>query len=564
MADRMVELTGSVALIEALKAEDVKHIFGIPGGAAIPIYDALYDEHEIHHILTRHEQGAAHAADGYARALGKPGVCMTTSGPGATNLTTGILNAYMDSSPIVAISGQVPTTTLGSDAFQEADMLSVMLPITKHNFIVHRVQELPAVVRLAFKTAITGRPGPVHIDLPKNVQINKADLKIPSDIRYKKNVKLEPGSEDIRKAVELLVDAEQPVIYAGGGVVWSEASAELVELAELLGAPVTTSLLGKGTIPEDHPLALGMLGMHGRMTANLAVTECDVLLGVGVRFSDRATGDVRHFAPKAVIIHIDIDPVEIGKSVRADLPIVGDAKRSMRAIIKGLQVQVKRGRTSRWLQRIKKLQRELAPRMDHDEIPVKPQRAIKEIMGVLGGDAILVTEVGQCQMWAAHFYQAKKPRHFISSGGLGTMGFGFPAAMGAKVARPDCDVVNIAGDGSFLMNSQELATVVENKINIVSCIFNNSYLGMVKQWQDLFFQKRRSATYLGKSPDFVKLAEAYGAWGDRVVRPTEIALKLKEALRCGKPAVLDIIIDPDEHVLPMVPAGGRLDEPILT
>jgi acetolactate synthase-1/2/3 large subunit len=560
----MVELTGSQALLESLKAEHVKHIFGIPGGAIIPTYDAFYDEHEIQHILTRHEQGAAHAADGYARALGKPGVCMTTSGPGATNLTTGILNAYMDSSPVIAISGQMPTSMLGSDAFQEADMLSIMLPVTKHNFIVHRIDELPAVVRLAFRIATTGRPGPVHIDLPKNVQVDKADLKIPADIRYDKKVKLEPDAEDVRKAVDILVNAEQPVIYAGGGVIWSGASAELVELAELLGAPVVTSLLGKGTIPEDHPLALGMLGMHGRMAANLAVTESDVLLGVGVRFSDRATGDVRHFAPRAKIIHIDIDPVEIGKNVRVDLPIVGDAKQSLVAIIRWLRSQVRRGRTSEWLRRIKKLREELAPRMDYDEIPIKPQRAIKEIMSVLDDDAIIVTEVGQCQMWAAHFCQIKKPRHFISSGGLGTMGFGFPAAMGAKVACPRCDVVNIAGDGSFLMNSQELATVVENKINVVSCIFNNGYLGMVKQWQDLFFQKRRSAVKLGKSPDFVKLAEAYGAWGDRAVRPSEIAPKLREALRCGKPAVLDIPIDPDEHALPMVPTGGRLDEPILT
>ncbi len=560
----MVELTGSKALFEALKAEGVKHIFGIPGGAIIPVYDALYDEHEIRHILTRHEQGAAHAADGYARALGKPGVCMTTSGPGATNLTTGILNAYMDSSPVVAISGQVPSATLGTDAFQEADMLSVMLPVTKHNFIVHRIEELPAIVRLAFKVATTGRQGPVHIDLPKNVQVSKADLKIPAAVKYEKVVKLDPGAEEVKKAVDMLTNAEQPVIYAGGGVIWSGASAELIALAELLGAPVTTSLLGKGAIPEDHPLALGMLGMHGRMVANLAVTECDVLLGVGVRFSDRATGDVRHFAPKAKIIHIDIDPVEIGKSVRVDLPIVGDAKNSLVAIIKGLRAQVKRGRTSEWIKRIKKLREELAPRMDYDEVPIKPQRAIKEIMGVLGDDAIVVTEVGQCQMWAAHFCQVKKPRHFISSGGLGTMGFGFPAAMGVKVARPECDVVNIAGDGSFLMNSQELATVVENKINVVSCIFNNRYLGMVKQWQDMFFQKRRSAVDLGKVPDFAKLAEAYGAWGGRATRPSEIAPKLREALRCGKPAVLDIPIDPDEHALPMVPAGGRLDEPILT
>jgi len=560
----MVEITGSKALFEALKAEGVRDIFGIPGGAIIPVYDALYDEHNIRHILTRHEQGAAHAADGYARAIGKPGVCMTTSGPGATNLTTGILNAYMDSSPVVAISGQMPTQMLGTDAFQEADMLSIMLPITKHNFIVHRIEELPIVVRLAFKTSMTGRPGPVHIDLPKNVQVSKADLKIPAAIKYDKAVKMDPGEEEIRKAVNMLVNAEQPVIYAGGGVIWSGASAELVALAELLGAPVTTSLMGKGTIPEDHPLSLGMLGMHGRIAANLAVTECDVLLGVGVRFSDRATSDVRHFAPRAKIIHIDIDPVEIGKNVRVDLPIVGDAKRSLISIIKGIRAQVQRGRTSAWLQKISKMRDELAPRMDYDEVPTKPQRAIKEIMRVLNDDSIIVTEVGQCQMWAAHFCQVKKPRHFISSGGLGTMGFGFPAAMGAKVACPQCDVVNIAGDGSFLMNSQELATVVENKINVVSCIFNNRYLGMVKQWQDIFYQKRRSAVSLGKVPDFVKLAEAYGAWGDRAARPSEIAPKLREALKSGKPAVLDIPIDPDEHVLPMVPSGGKLDEPILT
>ncbi len=531
----MVEMTGSKALFEALKAEGVKHIFGIPGGAIIPVYDALYDEHEIQHILTRHEQGAAHAADGYARALGKPGVCMTTSGPGATNLTTGILNAYMDSSPVIAVSGQMPNAMLGSDAFQEADMLSIMLPITKHNFIIRKVEELPGVVRLAFKTATTGRPGPVHIDLPKDVQVSKADLKIPATIKYEKVLKLDPSSEDVGKAVDMLANAEQPVIYAGGGVVWSEASAELFELAELLGAPVTTSLLGKGTIPEDHPLSLGMLGMHGRMTANLAVTECDVLLGVGVRFSDRATGDIRHFASRAKIIHIDIDPVEIGKIVRVDLPIVGDAKRSLAAIVKGLRARVKRGRTGEWLRKIEKLREELTPRMDYDEVPIKPQRVMKEIMGVLSGDAIVVTEVGQCQMWAAHFYQAKKPRHFISSGGLGTMGFGFPAAMGAKVARPNCDVVNIAGDGSFLMNSQELATVVENKINVVSCIFNNGYLGMVKQWQDLFYQKRRSAVKLGKSPDFVKLAEAYGAWGDRATKSVQNCVRpcAAASLRCS-------------------------------
>ncbi|MEM2907810.1 MAG: biosynthetic-type acetolactate synthase large subunit [Candidatus Hadarchaeales archaeon] len=556
----MVVMTGAKAIIEALKAEGVKHIFGLPGGAIIPVYDVLYDEQEIKHILVRHEQGAAHAADGYARVLGKPGVCMTTSGPGASNLTTGILNAYMDSSPVIAISGQVSTSLLGRDAFQEADMLSVMLPITKHNFIVRKPEEIPKVVKLAFKIATSDRPGPVHIDLPRDVQVGEADMQIPANVTYRKVPKLEPDIEEIRKAVKLLVQAERPLIFAGGGAIWSGASAEVVELAEMLGAPVVTSLLGKGIIPEDHPLSLGMLGMHGRMAANIAVTECDLLLGVGVRFDDRATGDVRYFAPKAKIIHIDIDPVEIGKNVRVDVPIVGDAKRALRAIIDGLRMQAARQRPSNWLERIEKMRKELAPRMDYDDVPIKPQRVIKEIMGVLSDDAIVVTEVGQCQMWAAHYYIVRKPRRFISSGGLGTMGFGFPASIGAKVACPSCDVIDIAGDGSFLMNSQELATAVENNINVVVCILNNRYLGMVKQWQDLFYRGRRSAVYLGETPDFVKLAEAYGAWGDRVTRPSEIAPKLREALKCGKPAVLDIIIDPEEHVLPMVPAGGRLDQ----
>jgi len=556
----MAEMTGAKALIESLKAEGAKHIFGLPGGAILPVYDVLYDDPDIKHILVRHEQGAAHAADGYARASGKAGVCLTTSGPGATNLTTGILNAYMDSSPVVAMSGQVPSKMIGADAFQEADMLSVMLPITKHNFLVRNVAEIPGVVKQAFEIATTGRQGPVHIDLPKDVQAIKADVKIPTKVKYKGPVKLDPEPERIREAVNLLTKAQRPVIYAGGGVISSNASGELVALAEMLGAPVVTSLMGKGVIPEDHPLALGMIGMHGRRAANLAVTESDVLLGVGVRFDDRATGDVQHFAPKAKIVHIDIDQVEISKNVRVDVPIVADAKRGIAAIIEGLRTHAKRGKPSEWLKRVEKLRKEFSPRMDYDEVPIKPQRVIKEIMGVLDEDAIVVTEVGQCQMWAAHFFTTRKPRHFISSGGLGTMGFGFPASMGAKVACPKCDVVDIAGDGSFLMNSQELATVVENKINVVVCILDNRYLGMVKQWQDMFYKKRRSAVCLGTTPNFPKLAEAYGAWGDCASRPSEIAPKLKEALRCGKPAVLDIVIDPDEHVLPMVPAGGRLDQ----
>lgn len=559
----MEEITGAAALIAALKSEGVKHIFGIPGGAILPVYDVLYEEPSIRHILVRHEQAAAHAADGYARALGRPGVCMATSGPGACNLLTGILNAYMDSSPVIAITGQVPTHLLGTDAFQEADILSLMLPITKHNFLVRSVEELVEAVAKAFRIAMSGRPGPVHIDLPRDVQTAKARVRIPAEVTVRAKVRYEPDPHRVAEAVRLIEEAERPLILAGGGVIWSGATPELVELAELLGAPVVTSLMGKGSIPEDHPLSLGMVGMHGRKAANLAVTECDLLIGVGVRFSDRSTGDVRYFAPKAKIVHIDIDPVEIGKLVRTDLAVVGDAKRVLAEILRALRERGRRGIRSEWTERVKRMKREFLPRMDYDEIPLKPQRVIKEIMEVLDDDSVVVTEVGQCQMWAAHYLTVRGPRRFISSGGLGTMGFGFPASLGVKTALPEKKVVDIAGDGSFLMNSQELATAVENGIEVVCCIFNNSYLGMVKQWQDLFYGGRRSQTYLGKSPDFVKLAEAYGAWGDRVTRPGEMKEKLKEALECGKPAVLDVIIDPDEHVLPMVPAGGRLDQMLV-
>ncbi|KXA92845.1 acetolactate synthase catalytic subunit [candidate division MSBL1 archaeon SCGC-AAA259E17] len=556
----MTELTGAEALVEALKEEGVEHIFGIPGGAMIDVYDVLYDEEGIDHILTRHEQGAAHAADAYARVTGKPGVCMATSGPGATNLTTGITNAYMDSSPVIAITGQVPKRLLGTDAFQEADMLSTFLPNTKHNFMLRQVSEIPERVNYAFKIATTGRPGPVHIDFPKDIQKEEGDMEIPAEAEGVKSPRREPKEEEVEEAVELLLEADRPLIFAGGGVVLSKAWPELRELAETLQIPVVTSTMAKGVIPEDRPLSLGILGMHGRMSANLAVTECDILLGVGVRFDDRQTGDLRHFAPKADIIHIDIDPVEIGKNIHVEVPIVADAKTALKRMIEYLKSNSLTRSADEWNERTSKLKEKFKPRMDYDETPIKPQRVIKEAMEVLDDDAIITAEVGQCQMWAAHFYDMKKPRKFINSGGLGTMGFGFPAAIGAKVGRPDCQVVDIAGDGSFLMNSQELATAVENDIPVIVLIFNNRYLGMVKQWQDLFYDKRRSATDLGQSPDFPELAESYGAYGARVTRPGEIAPKLQEALDSGKPAVLDVAIDPDEHVLPMVPSGGRLDE----
>ncbi|MFW6385937.1 MAG: biosynthetic-type acetolactate synthase large subunit [Candidatus Hadarchaeota archaeon] len=554
------EITGAKALIESLKEEGVETIFGIPGGAMIDVYDALYQEEKINHILCRHEQGAAHAADAYARVTGKPGVCMATSGPGATNLTTGIANANMDSSPVIAITGQVSQNLLGVDAFQEADVLSTMLPNTKHNLMLRDASKIPKRINYAFKVATTGRPGPVHIDFPKDVQNDEAEIEVPQEAEYRKKPRMEPNKEEIKEAAEIISEAEQPLIFAGGGVILSKAWPELKELAEQLEIPVVTSTMAKGVIPEDHPLSLGIMGMHGRMTANIAITECDVLLGVGVRFDDRQTGDIRHFAPKAEIIHIDIDPVELGKNIRVEVPIQADGKTALKRILEYIESNEITRSADEWNERIHKLKDKFKPKMDFDEKPIKPQRIIKDTMEVLDDDAIITAEVGQCQMWAAHFYEMKEPRKFINSGGLGTMGFGFPAAIGAKVGKPECQVVDIAGDGSFLMNSQELATTVEEDIPVVAMIFNNRYLGMVKQWQDLFYDERRSATDLGQSPDFAELAEAYGAYGKKITRPSEIAPKLKEALDSGKPAVLDIIVDPDEHVLPMVPAGGKLDK----
>jgi len=555
----MTVMTGAEALIEALKEEGVEHIFGLPGGAIIDVYDVLYGE-DIEHILMRHEQAAGHAADAYARVTGKPGVCFATSGPGALNLTTSIANALMDSSPVIAITGQVPKHLLGVDAFQEADMLSTMIPNTKHNFMLRDASKIPRMINYAFKVATTGRPGPVHIDFPKDVQNEEVDVKVPSEAGYHKKIKLEPDEEEVKKSVEMLSDASQPLIFAGGGVVSSKAWPELRELVKRLDIPVVTSNMAKGVIPEDDPLSLGLMGMHGHMEANIAIMECDVLLGVGVRFDDRQTGDIRHFAPKADVIHVDIDPVEIGKNVRVEVPVQADAKTALKRMNQYLKDHSISRSADQWNERLEKLGEDFKPKMDYDDEPIKPQRIIKDFMEVLDDDAILTSEVGQCQMWVAHYYKMKKPKKFINSGGLGTMGFGFPAAIGAKVGRPERQVVDMAGDGSFLMNSQELATVVENDIPVVVAIFNNQYLGLVKQWQDIFYDERRSETHLGKSPDFVKLAEAYGAYGDRITRPSEIAPKLQDALDSEKPAVLDIVVDPDEHILPMVPAGGKLDD----
>jgi len=557
----MAEMTGANALVEALKRQKVEVIFGIPGGAIMPVYDVLYDTEEIRHVLMRHEQCAAHAADGYARASGRVGVCMATSGPGATNLVTGIANAYMDSSPVVAFTGQVPRAYIGKDAFQETDIIGITTPITKYNFQALNPSDIPWMVKAAFYIASTGRPGPVLIDLPKDVQTEAEEMKFDDDIEirgYKPNY--EPHPLQIERAADLLANAEKPVIIAGGGVISAAASRELIMLTELLQAPVATTLMGKGCIPEDHPLSLGLLGMHGTVASNLTVPEADVLLAVGMRFSDRTTGNVEKFCPDAKIIHIDIDTAEIGKNIEPHIPIVADAKRALKALYDRLIKKLKRGERSKWISRIAELKKQ------HEEMGEKPglspPRLMKELRRILPTDAIITTEVGQNQMWAALYLKAYKPRTFISSGGLGTMGFGFPASLGAKVACPDVPVVDIAGDGSFLMTEQDLASSVKEKIPVIVIILDNRYLGMVAQWQRLFYDRRYSATHLGETPDFVKLAEAFGAQGTYVGSISEFRRAVKEAMKSDVTTVIDVPIHPEENVFPMVPPGEEITKMI--
>jgi acetolactate synthase-1/2/3 large subunit len=558
------KLSGAEIVVEELKNEGTEVAFGIPGGVLLDLYEVLYTEDAVRHILMRHEQCAAHAADGYARVAGKTGVCIATSGPGATNLVTGLANASMDSAPVVALTGQVPTAAIGSNAFQEASTFTITMPVTKHNFLVKRTEDLPKVMHNAFHIANTGRKGVVLIDLPKDVLATKAAVDLHSKetfAGYKPNLK--PNRVQIKKAAEVLVNAERPLILAGGGVIDAGATEELRYLAEFLGAPVVTTLLGKGAIPENHPFALGMAGMHGRIYANKAINECDALLALGTRFSDRLTGwQLDQFAPDATLIHVDIDAAEINKNIQVDIPIQGDAKLALGDLIKWLEKKRKTGDTSQsvWLKRIKEMHsacEECIKDVKREGTSISDM-LIKELSRILDNDVIVTTEVGQCQMFAAHYYMTKKPRTFISSGGLGTMGFGFPAAIGAKVAAPDKHVVDIAGDGSFLMTCQDLATCVENDIPVVVCIFHNRYLGMVRQWQELFFDKRYSNTGLGMTPDFVKLVEAFGGYGERVEKPEELKDALHNAFESGKPAVIDMIVGWEDKILPMIPPGGGL------
>lgn len=550
-------MRGADAIVKALEKEGVRHIFGIPGGAIIEVYDALFDS-EIRHILTRHEQAAVHAADGYARATGRTGVAFATSGPGATNTVTGIATAYMDSSPIVVMTGQVARSLIGNDAFQEADITGITMPITKHNYLVTDENELLRIVKEAFHIASTGRPGPVLIDLPKDVTVAEVEFDYPDKIElpgYKPKYAGHP--RQIKKAAELIMKAERPVILAGGGVVLSNASEELTKLAETIPAYVATSLMGKGAIPETHPLSLGFVGMHGSKYANYAVQEADVLIAVGIRFSDRTTGRVSDFAPNAKIVHIDIDPAEIGKNVDVDVPIVGDAKLVLRELIKHITYRKRK----EWEEKVEGWRKAHPLKYRQDE-KIKPQYVIEKIWE-LAPDAIITTEVGQNQMWAAQYFKVRRPRQFITSGGLGTMGFGFPAAMGAKTAFPEKQVIDIAGDGSFLMNIQELATCVDYGINVKVVILNNMFLGMVRQWQELFYDERYSATCLRcKEMSFEKIAEGFGAVGMTVEKPSEVEDALKEAFEIDAPVVIDFRVDRLENVYPMVPAGAALHEVI--
>ena len=548
---------GACILTKCLEKEKVEAIFGYPGGAVLDIYDALYHS-PLKHYLVRHEQGAAHAADGYARATGKPGVCIVTSGPGATNLVTGLANAHMDSVPLVAFTGQVATPMLGRDSFQEADIYGITLPVTKHNFLVKDTGDLPRVIKESFHLATTGRPGPVLIDLPKDVCQMEANLAYPEKPQlrgYRPDPQGDP--QQIEAAAAAIASARRPVICAGGGAVISGSSKELRQLAELCSAPVTTTLMGKGVFPEEHPLAMGMLGMHGTRCANYAVNECDLLIAAGMRFSDRVTVNTKTFAPQAKIVHIDIDPAEMGKNVRADIPVVGDVRLILKQICSLIQDC---NGDAAWKEKIGAWKEKHPLRYHRDSETIKPQYVVEEIYRITGGDAIIATEVGQNQMWAAQFYPFNRPRSLITSGGLGTMGFGLPAAIGAQIGQPGETVFNIAGDGSIQMNIQELSTAAAYKLPIKIAVLNNGYLGMVRQWQDLFCDGRLSHTEI-PGPDYVKLAEAYGAVGMRISKPAEVSRALERAMEItDRPVLIDFIVDRKENVLPMIPPGGSVSK----
>ena len=553
-----MRLTGAQIVVECLKKENVKVMFGIPGGAIMPLYDVLYNEPSIKHILTRHEQGAIHAADGYARATGKVGVCVATSGPGATNLVTGLANAHLDSIPLVAFTGQVPTNLIGTDAFQEVDISGITLPVTKNSYVARDVKDLARIVQEAFYIARTGRPGPVLIDFPKDIQLAQAEFKYPESVSLKSYKPTFNGHiQQIKAAAQEISKAKRPIIYAGGGVISSNASSELRDLALKTNIPVTTTLMGLGSFPETHSLSLGMLGMHGTPCANYAVSAADLIIALGVRFDDRITGKLDEFASKARIIHIDIDPAEVGKNVLVDIPIIGDIKN----ILEKLNKYVHEKKETEWLKTVENFKKKYPLKYSNNE-ELKPQYIMETISKIAKNNTIIVTSVGQHQMWAALYYRFIEPRSFISSGGLGTMGYGFPAALGAKMGCPEKKVICISGDGSFQMNQQEIATAVYNNSAIILIIMNNGYLGMVRQWQELFLDKRYAETTLNGNPDFVKLVEAYGGTGIRVNKKQELYPTLEKALSLNKFVLIDCIIPKEENVFPMVAPGSPISKMI--
>ena len=562
-----MECTGAQILLESMKREGVDVLFGYPGGAVIDIYDELPRHPELHHVLVRHEQGAVHAADGYARASGKAGVCLVTSGPGATNTVTGIATAYADSIPLVVFTGQVPTQLIGNDAFQEVDIVGITRPCTKHNFLVKDVRKLAKTIRQAFFLARSCRPGPMLVDLPKDVMQARTEFVWPDAVSMRSyNPTYKPNLNQLRRTVEELAQAERPVILAGGGVIMANAGQALTALARKLQIPVTCTLMGLGSFPATDPLWLGMVGMHGTYAANLAINNADVLMCVGARFDDRVTGKLAAFAPKARIVHIDIDPTSIRKNVEVEVPVVGDCRLALEGIAEICDAKQQgrdwAGQHAAWLAAVAQW-KESKPLGYQKNGHLKPQEVIETLYDLTGGEAIITTEVGQHQMWVAQFYTFTKPRTLLTSGGLGTMGYGFPAAVGAQFAFPQKKVITVAGDASLQMNIQELATVVANKLPIKVIILNNRYLGMVRQWQDLFYNQNYSSTNMEAQPDFVKLAEAYGAEGYRITSAADLRPVLEKALGTPNPAFIDVVVEREENVYPIVPAGAALDEMLL-